>query len=104
MTSALPSCVLIRLAPNQIQIGALTLEVKAIELYEFPNEIPIAIRWAGSACALIFAECLGPAVHSCRYVFRWFVGAWTRDSIGVTLEFRVRDVVVGREVVCGPEI
>lgn len=31
-----------------IWAGPLTLEVKAIELYEFPNEIPIATRWAGS--------------------------------------------------------
>ena len=27
----------------------LTLEVNAMLLYEFPNEIPIATRWAGSA-------------------------------------------------------
>ena len=36
----------------------LTLEVKAMELYEFPNEMPIATRWAGSACALILAVCM----------------------------------------------
>jgi hypothetical protein len=29
-----------------------------MELYEFPNEIPIATRWAGSACALILAVCV----------------------------------------------
>lgn len=36
----------------------LTLEVKAMELYEFPNEMPIATRWAGSACALMLAVCV----------------------------------------------
>ena len=34
---------------------ALTPVVNAIELYEFPNDIPIATRWVGSFSALIFA-------------------------------------------------
>lgn len=29
-----------------------------MELYEFPNEMPIATRCAGSACALILAVCV----------------------------------------------
>jgi hypothetical protein len=35
-----------------------------MELYEFPNEIPIATRWAGSACALILAVCGVAAARS----------------------------------------
>jgi hypothetical protein len=39
----------VRPCPNLAVEQPLTLEVKAMELYEFPNEIPIATRWAGSA-------------------------------------------------------
>lgn len=35
--------------------GLLTPVVKAMELYELPNEMPMATRWAGSAGALMAA-------------------------------------------------
>lgn len=53
-----------RRVPGERVVGAcLTPEVKAMDEYEFPKEIPIATRWAGSACALIFCGGAGEFVR-----------------------------------------
>jgi hypothetical protein len=39
--------------------------------YEFPKEIPIATRWAGSAWALIFRGVTGGFVRSVGVFSRW---------------------------------
>lgn len=81
MTSALPSCLDVSLYQQHSGKERLTLEVKAMELYEFPNEIPIATRWAGSACALIVDVCCGGG--ALFFFFReksgWGAGTWATD-------------------------
>jgi len=50
-----------------------------MELYEFPNEMPIATRWAGSACALIFAVCSVAAARSSSRKMKGCRGEWATE-------------------------
>ena len=58
----------------------LTPEVKAIELYELPKDIPIATRCAGSACALILR---GETLFGCVKRYRAGLNASSTDDKAV---------------------
>lgn len=64
ITSAFPSCYFVRKWPARAMGAGHTPVVKPMELYEFPKEIPIATRWAGSFSALIMG---GVVLRTCIY-------------------------------------